>query len=248
MVFSIIVPVYNIEKYIGECIESVLNQTFTDFELILIDDGSTDHSLEVIKQYQQTDNRILIIHQENAGPGSARNAGIRQARGECIVFFDGDDFLVREDALEYLHQFKAGQDILVYPIKYMSDYNKVVRDSNVKYEDALNQASSCEGLYEIMLREGKLLSSPCEMMFQKDFLTQNELFFLEGVFSEDIEWIIRIMLAKPRIKFTNYQFYCYRFDRVGSTCNSETVPEKEEKIISFIKNWYEILKGGVEAF
>ena len=67
MVFSIIIPVYNIEKYIGECIESVLNQTFTDFELILIDDGSTDHSLDVIKQYQNTDARIILIHQDNAG-------------------------------------------------------------------------------------------------------------------------------------------------------------------------------------
>ncbi len=203
MVFSIIIPVYNIEKYIGECIESVLNQTFADFELILIDDGSTDHSLDVIKQYQNTDARIILIHQDNAGPGSARNAGIRQARGEYIVFFDGDDFLVKKDALAHLYEFRAGQDILVYPIKYMSDYDKVIRDSNVKYESALNQAQSCEELYERMLREGKILSSPCEMMFDKSFLVQNNLFFLEGVFSEDIEWIIRIMLAKPKIQFVN---------------------------------------------
>ncbi len=244
MVFSIIIPVYNIEKYIGECIESVLNQTFTDFELILIDDGSTDHSLDVIKQYQNTDARIILIHQDNAGPGSARNAGIRQARGEYIVFFDGDDFLVKKDALAHLYEFRAGQDILVYPIKYMSDYNKVIRDSNVKYESALNQAQSCEELYERMLREGKILSSPCEMMFDKSFLVQNNLFFLEGVFSEDIEWIIRIMLAKPKIQFVNYEFYCYRFDRAGSTCNSQIDPEREKKIIGFIRNWYEILKGG----
>ena len=241
MIFSIIIPIYNIENYIGECIESVLCQTFTDFELILVDDGSTDRSLEVIKQYQKKDNRIIVIHQENAGPGSARNAGIKRASGEYMVFFDGDDFLVKKEALEHLYQCSAEQDIMVYPLKYMSDYNKVIRDSNVKYEEEFNEAPSCEALYERMLKKGKILSSPCEMMFRRSFLIQKELFFLEGVFSEDIEWIIRIMLAEPKIKFINYEFYCYRFDRAGSTCNSEIDPEKEKKIINFIKNWYQVL-------
>lgn len=90
---SIIVPVYNVEKYLRKCIDSILNQTFKDFELILIDDGSTDESGKICDEYNLKDNRIKVIHKENGGLSSARNAGLDIAQGEYIGFVDSDDWI-----------------------------------------------------------------------------------------------------------------------------------------------------------
>jgi len=91
--FSIIVPVYNCSQYLEHCIQSILSQSFSDFELILIDDGSKDNSLELCKQYEKNDNRIKTIHQENKGVSSARNTGLDISKGEYILFVDSDDFI-----------------------------------------------------------------------------------------------------------------------------------------------------------
>ena len=93
MRFSIIVPVYNVEKYLKNAIESVLQQAYSNFELILVDDGSTDNCPEIIDEYASKDNRLISIHQKNSGLSAARNSGLRVARGEYIVFLDSDDML-----------------------------------------------------------------------------------------------------------------------------------------------------------
>ena len=89
---SIVVPCYNIQKYVGRCIESLLAQTFTDFELILVNDGSTDDTLSILKEYEKKDSRIIVLEKENGGLSDARNAGMKIAKGEYIQFVDGDDF------------------------------------------------------------------------------------------------------------------------------------------------------------
>lgn len=90
---SIIVPVYKVEKFLPKCIESVLNQTYTDFELILVDDGSPDKSPEICDKYAELDKRVVVIHQKNAGVSAARNAGLENAKGEYIGFVDPDDWI-----------------------------------------------------------------------------------------------------------------------------------------------------------
>ena len=90
---SIIVPIYNVEPYLSSCLASCLNQTLKDIEIICVNDGSTDHSLEIVKEFQKADRRIRIIDKENGGLSSARNAGITAARGEWLVFLDSDDML-----------------------------------------------------------------------------------------------------------------------------------------------------------
>lgn len=91
--YSIIIPVYNSEKCLKRCIDSILNQTFVNFELILIDDGSSDDSLNICKKYQSFDSRINVIHKDNGGVSSARNVGLDHSRGKYIVFVDSDDFV-----------------------------------------------------------------------------------------------------------------------------------------------------------
>lgn len=100
---SIIVPVYNVEKYVRKCIESILNQTFSDFELILVDDGSTDNSGKICDEYKLKDNRVIVIHKENGGLSSARNVGIDNANGKFLGFVDGDDY-IEKDMYETLYK------------------------------------------------------------------------------------------------------------------------------------------------
>ena len=88
---SVIVPVYNAEKYINRCISSIISQTYSDWELILIDDGSIDHSFSLMKEYEKKDKRIIAIHQENQGAGAARNRGLNLVTGDYVVFIDSDD-------------------------------------------------------------------------------------------------------------------------------------------------------------
>ena len=90
---SVIIPVYNVEKYLKESLESVVNQTLNDIEIICIDDGSTDSSPSILKEYQNNDERFIIINQENSGPGAARNRGIKEAKGKYTYFLDSDDYL-----------------------------------------------------------------------------------------------------------------------------------------------------------
>ena len=101
-VFSIIMPVYNVEQYISEAIESVLNQSFKDFELLIINDGSTDNSPKIAEYFKEKDSRILIFHQKNQGLSAARNFGIKNAKGTFIYFMDSDD-LIRNDVERYFY-------------------------------------------------------------------------------------------------------------------------------------------------
>ena len=116
MKISIIVPVYNAEKYIGTCIDSILKQTYQNFELLLINDGSSDNSLEVLNQYSKKDKRIRVIDQKNIGVAKTRNKGIQLARGEYIAFIDNDDY-IDEDYLEQFMNVCNNQDIVIGDIE-----------------------------------------------------------------------------------------------------------------------------------
>ena len=96
MKISVIVPVYNAERYLPRCIESILSQTYSDWQLVLVDDGSKDMSLKMCMSFAQKDKRILVIHQENAGAGAARNTGLSRAQGDYIVFIDSDDYVDKD--------------------------------------------------------------------------------------------------------------------------------------------------------
>lgn len=138
MLFSVIVPIYNIEKYIRRCIDSVLSQSFSDYELILVDDGSPDRCGAICDEYAGKDTRIKVIHKENGGLVSARQAGIKVAKGEYIFHLDGDDAIL-PDALESAYNIirETGADIVSF--SYNLSIDNEIRD---KVEDLV-----CEGLY-----------------------------------------------------------------------------------------------------
>ena len=109
-IISVVIPVYNVEKYLGECIESVINQTYSNLQIILIDDGSTDSSGIICDQYADKDKRITVVHQENAGAGAAKNRGLDLVKGKYFSIIDSDDYIelnMYEKMLDYINKFKV---------------------------------------------------------------------------------------------------------------------------------------------
>ena len=111
---SIIIPVYNTEKYLRECLDSVVNQTLKDIEIICVDDGSTDGSLTILREYAEEDHRFKVLIQDNSGSGPARTLGIREAHGDFLAFMDADDYYPENDTLQKLYSKAKEQNVLIY--------------------------------------------------------------------------------------------------------------------------------------
>ena len=169
VIVSIIVPVYNAEKYLDRCITSVVNQTFPDLELILVNDGSRDNSLEICKRYAETDNRIIIIDKLNGGVSSARNAGIERARGTYISFLDSDDYL----DLSFLEDFSIISGIDFYAQGSTNEYNDRPTEYNSLQKSGQTDLSSF--LERIITTE--LISTPWAKLYSRAIILNHNLRF-----------------------------------------------------------------------
>lgn len=188
---SVIVPVYNVEQYISKCIESVITQTYIDWELILVDDGSSDESLTICKRYATQDNRIIVIHQENQGVSSARNKGIEIARGEYITFIDSDDYV----SPTYLSDMvKYDTDIIAsgFTLWYASDNR-----SETKTFKQLNSYSNTNGDIAEAIEIGEmnhLWKGPCTKLFRKSLINEHNIRFDESIsYGEDHLFVMSLI-------------------------------------------------------
>ncbi len=225
--FSIIVPIYNVEKYLRACIDSVLTQTFRDYELILVDDGSPDKSGEICDEYALRDDRIKVIHKENGGLSDARNVGISIAEGEYLLFIDSDDFYDDEKFFEKLDELIVIKqpDIVVYSMKHFHNGNSYYVPSKVTYIDAKwNAFDSYEQTLCELLKENKFVISACSHAVKRELILERQLFFKKGIVSEDIEWAMRLYAKEMKLSFLKKQPYIYRAGREGSITN--TMKEK----------------------
>ena len=131
---SVIIPVYNVEKYLGECLDSILAQTFQDFEIICVDDGSTDRSLDILQEYKRKDDRFVIFQQRHAGAGAARNHGLKLAEGKYIQFLDSDDYF-EPTLLEelYTRAEKFGSDLTVCSSRKVDDEGNITETGSPNF-------------------------------------------------------------------------------------------------------------------
>lgn len=204
---SVIVPVYNTEKYVSRCIESIINQSYTDWELILVDDGSTDKSLEVLREFEKKDSRIKVIHQENAGPGIARNTGISIAVGDYIVFVDSDD-VIKPHYFKKLSHCKADivfididqvdENYQVISHEYMSDYRKLSKDEFLRGQ-----------------MTGKILWGGVRKAVKRILLKDNNIQFTEHRIGEEAIYSFLILYYASSISFIKGTVYEY-VNRTGS--------------------------------
>ncbi len=225
---SVIVPFYNSEKYLKRCLDSLVRQTFKDIEIIMVNDGSTDNGLNVVKSYM-SDERIRLIEKENGGQASARNLGLYEATGEYIIFIDSDDYVELNLCEKLYDTILKGFDIVV------SDYY-IVAGNEKKY----NKISSClEG--EISLKDYLLTAvCPWNKIYKKSFLIDNHFKFPEGIIYEDYASIPTLVNYNPKVYYVPEAFVNYVHTEV-STMRSDEYKENYENIFIATNFLYEHL-------
>lgn len=212
---SVIVPVYNVEKYLTRCIESILKQTYTYFELLLIDDGSTDRSLKICKKYQDLDNRVMCFHKENGGLSDARNFGLERMKGEYVTFIDSDDYVGR-DYLKILAEMMEDGLSDVTTIR-VEDFYKNNEPVNVPKEDARFVIKKSDIFREMVMFE-KFTWSACGKLFKKKLFEKKR--FPTGVLYEDLRMIPYILCTCNAISSSTSKQYFYYINRSGSITRS----------------------------
>ncbi|ALP91656.1 glycosyltransferase [Clostridium butyricum] len=218
MKLSIIVPVYNVEKYVKKCIESLCNQTLKDIEIIVIDDGSKDNSINLVKEFK--DERIKIIIQKNGGLSSARNAGIKVATGEYITFVDSDDYIKFETAYEEMYNIaiEENSDIVAGNCiwYYSKEENyKMDRDMSVFCSSPLK----AEDFFIKSLKTKRVYAPVWLNIYKRNLLINNNLYFKEGIYHEDEHFTPIVLLNSNLVSIYNKEFYVYR-QRENSITNS----------------------------
>ena len=229
---SIIVPVYNVEKYLGECLDSILFQQATDdYEIVLVNDGSTDGSEEICKQYAMQNSKIKYFYQTNQGLSAARNTGIKLAQGDYLLFLDSDDKL-KENSLPLL-------------IKAMESRSDVIFAKVIKFQDGEEEkgvecypVNLCD--YEQYKKPALLLHKLNQnkyfwfaawlLIVKREFLVSNNLYFYHGIYHEDELWVPTVMVAAQSVTLVDDFFYLYRVERQDSIMSMPNIKKELDKL------------------
>ena len=218
-VVSVIIPVYNVEKFIDKCVQSVIDQTMTDIEVILVDDGSTDNSLEKCRAWEKKDSRVKAFHQENQGVSVARNLGIEKSTGEYIAFIDSDDW-IESNYLEALYDAakKKGADISICGFYF--DYpDEVVarghfeKDMDFEGKEEISQIQIqilAKNMSKIKNNSGDRIGSPWCKLFNAGFIKENNLAFIPNLKrSQDVVFNLYALEQAENVVYTNQPLYHY---------------------------------------
>lgn len=217
---SIVIPVYNIEKYLKECLDSIINQTFKDFEAICVNDGSKDSSLEILNEYAKKDSRFKIITQENAGSGAARNKGLSHAQGKYVQFLDGDDYFELE-MLEKLYNLaeKHQADVAVCSSRKVDDEGNITETGNpnsplnlslIPFNRTFNYKDFPEDIFSLT---GTV---PWNKLYLREMLSVNNLNFPKLTGPDDACFVNMAIVCANKIAVISDELINYRYNRPGS--------------------------------
>lgn len=215
---SVIIPVYNVEKYLAECLTSVVNQTFKDIEIICVNDGSTDNSPKILEEFAQKDSRIKIINQENQGLSAARNTGLDVATGEYVSFIDSDDF-VRTDLYADIQKLLPAELIC---------FNAKIFPISEKYR-TLQNYTQCQFDGEQPMEEKLILKTNVHVwnkVFRTSIIKENNIRFPKGLYFEDFPFVCEYMLSINTVKFfggKGYYFYRQQPNSLMNNCSHKSI-------------------------
>ena len=228
--FSIIICGYNIEQYIENSIESVLNQGFTNYEILLINDGSKDNTLEKMKKYES--DKVRIIHNEkNIGLGASRNKGVQLAQGEYILYLDGDDTMYDNETLYRINEIveKDQADVTFFGVQYIGGDNKMYL-SNA--ENSTKEARlTCDVFF--------CVPSKC---WKTQFLRDNDITFIEDIYYEDMVYSMKATILSKRLSYGEFPIFNYYRNRPGSIMSTPNIRRCVDmyKMLSYLMDLYEI--------
>ena len=221
MKFSVVVPVYNVEAYLTDCLKSLLTQDFADFEVICVNDGSTDHSREILSEWESKLPQMKVIDRANGGLSAARNTGLAAATGDYVVFVDSDDW-VESSMLSRLAEETRDEDMLCYACR---------KSDSGTTDTLLPERTDGWSYYNRHALEHREVAFVCvwQRCYRREFLIDNSLYFREGILHEDNEFTPRACLYAKSIKVIPDVLYNYRV-RPGSIMTTRGLWSKESLI------------------
>lgn len=228
---SVILPVYNVEKYLRKSLDSLRNQTLKEIEIICVNDGSTDNSGDILDEYKKKDNRILVIHKRNAGTGAARNDGLKMATGECIGFVDPDDW-VKENMFERLYNLLKEKDLDIAMCMPGGFDEKTQVEADFPYFVDANFKKELDNRI-FNWRDISPFSYPMcvwNKLYKKELFDKYNIDFAEGLDFEDHKVIFKSILTAEKMFFIREKLYIYRFNREGSILS-----DNNDRLIDHIK-------------
>lgn len=237
---SVIVPVYNVEKYLSFCLDSIINQTLSDIEIICVNDGSTDNSELILKNYAAFDKRIKIINKENGGLSSARNTGVQAAQGEYIIFVDSDDY-ISPVLLEKVIAFSKKHKVDYVSFNYFSQLQNPPKTclSFCAVEHSIENKSLLEKNIPDTIFSNIPISA-WSKLYKTQIIKDYDMKFTEGMIYEDGPWTFEYFCHCKKLLFTNMPLYFYRVNREGSIMSQKDLSSLD--IFKSLKLDDEVLK------
>ena len=223
---SVIIPCYNVEDYVESCVNSILEQTLENIEVICVNDGSSDFTVDVLLEIAKKDSRVSVLTQANAGQGAARNEGVKCAKGEYLYFMDSDD-LLEKDALEYLYNYSNENtlDVLYFDGTsfYESEELEELKPSYKEYYIRKFDYSECKtgpDLLVEMKKNGEYRQSPCLQFIRHAYFLEKDLWYLQGIWFEDNSFTFKTMIYAERVAHVPKAFF-HRRVRENSVMTSD---------------------------
>lgn len=229
---SVVIPVYNAGKYLEECVMSVINQSYKDYEIILVDDGSSDGSEKQCDKFAEDYSCMVVLHQKNGGASSARNLGLREAKGEFVHFIDCDDYLSHSGVYEELSKkaLDSSHDIIFFRRERFTEGKEGIDAVQPEYK--IDGVFDGDALNHILTEQyGLTMTCPVNKIFRREFLIRNNLFFTEGLDHEEDEWLPRVIASAKRVWFDKGIYYTVRRHE-GSLSQIMTEERKTDRACS----------------
>jgi len=240
---SVIIPVYNVEKYLRQCLDSVIIQKYSRLEIIIVDDGSTDNSPSICDEYLDKNDSIQVFHKENGGSSDARNYGISVASGKFLMFLDSDDYWSDGEFLNILDNKlqSSNPDVLIYGCIDYSCISGNKQKSRISYNNVIFDDGNKEFILKYLFSSGLFPGAAWLTITRRQFVVQNNLYFEKGIKAEDIDWLLNVFLHAKKYASVNDCFYIYRKYRKDSITGSADIKSINDIFFS-IEKWSNLLE------
>lgn len=245
MRISIIIPVYNGAATLDRCLGSILAQRFEDYQVVIVNDGSTDDTLTLAEGWAVQDVRFEVISEQRAGPGKARNEGLVLAKGDYVVYMDADDYWVRDDLLAQLAERidNSPADVYMYQMAKVTEEGQVLERYMKPLFVNADRVLPLEDIYEDLVRDGHTLAAAWNKCVRRELMLKNSIRFREDVLGEDIDWVLQLFSYAGTICLLNIRAYAYTQHRTVSRSSRSDAPND---LVTIVNDWANRLDlGGI---